>query len=143
MLTVLQPCGGSSSGSGVGVSAGFVPMSLGTETGGSLVYPASKAGLYAMRPTLGSVSPKGVFRISKSYDGIGAMARTPLDLSLLVEGILSPGFGKSFGGFLTKSWEGLRVGVVESTYGVSSEENKVKWTSEPIVCSLPSKYDSH
>ncbi|KAE8442398.1 hypothetical protein EG329_003415 [Mollisiaceae sp. DMI_Dod_QoI] len=132
-----SPCGGSSSGSGVGVSAGFAPMSLGTETGGSLVYPASKAGLYAMRPTLGTVSAKGVYRISKSYDGVGAMARTPHDLALLVESILTPeataklpngGFGEA----MTKSWQGLKIGLVESTWGLSSQEAKEKWTSDRV-----------
>ncbi|KUJ14326.1 amidase-like protein [Mollisia scopiformis] len=130
------PCGGSSSGSGVGVSAGFVPMSLGTETGGSLVYPASRAGLYAMRPTLGSVSSKGVFRISKTYDGVGAMARTPYDLSLLVELILKHGSKHAsesgFGKYLTKSWEGLKIGIVEVTWGMGSQEGKDKWTSDLV-----------
>lgn len=113
-------------------------MALGTETGGSLVYPASKAGLYAMRPTLGSVSAKGVFRISKTYDGVGAMARNPHDLSLIVEAILTAdhvpmaGFGK----YMTKSWEGLRISLVESTWGLSSQENKDKWTSDSVVSSV-------
>lgn len=102
-----------------------------------MVYPASKAGLYAMRPTLGIVSSRGVFRISKTYDGIGAMARTPLDLSLLVESILTPSMSRTFGKFLTKIWAGLRIGVVDPTYGVSSDETRAKWTSEPIVCSIP------
>ena len=85
-----KPCGGSSSRSAIGVSAGFAPLSLGTETRGSLVYPASKAGLYAMRPAHGSVSAKGVFRISRSFDVIGLMARTPYDVNLLAESILTP-----------------------------------------------------
>lgn len=84
------PCGGSSSGSAVGVSAGFAPFSLGTETGGSLVYPASKSGLFAMKPTNGTTSASRVFRISRSFDGVGAMAKTPADLALLVESILTP-----------------------------------------------------
>ncbi len=85
-----QPCGGSSSGSAVGVSAGFAPYSLGTETGGSLVYPARKAALYAMRPSLGTVSTEGLYRISRSFDGVRAMAKTPYDLAFLVESILRP-----------------------------------------------------
>lgn len=88
-----QPCGGSSSGSGVGVSAGFSPLSLGTETGGSCVLPASRAGLYSIVPTRGQygyVSTQGIFRISKSLDGIGGMARSPTDLARLIEVILTP-----------------------------------------------------
>jgi Amidase len=90
VLIMAVPCSGPSSGSAFGVSAGFTPLSLGTETRGSLVYPASKAGLYAMRPAHGSVSAKGVFRISRSFDVIGLMARTPYDVNLLAESILTP-----------------------------------------------------
>ena len=136
-----QPCGGSSSGSAVGVSAGFVPLSLGTETGGSLVYPASKAGLYAMRPAQGSVSANGVFRISRSFDAIGSMARTPYDLCLLTESILTPearaklpenGYKDS----LSASWEGLRVGILPSTWGGEGKGHEAKWGASPVVGSL-------
>jgi amidase len=118
-LIITQTSGGSSAGSGVGVSAGFIPFSIGTETGGSLVYPASKAGLYAMRPSLGSVSAKGCFRISRSFDGVGAMAKTPGDLGPLIEAILTieakgkvpdGGFGAVMKG--GSGWEGMRVGFV-------------------------------
>ena len=129
------PCGGSSSGSGVGVSAGFAPLSLGTETGGSLVYPASKAGLFAMKPTNGTVSSIGVFRISRSFDGIGAMAKTPADLAVLIESILIPEAREKlpadgYKSTLMRGWEGLRVGMVESTWGTGWKD---KWSSEPVV----------
>ncbi|KAF2682905.1 hypothetical protein K458DRAFT_453191 [Lentithecium fluviatile CBS 122367] len=52
--------GGSSTGSAMGVAAGFSPLSLGTETSGSLTSPASRAALYALKLTPGSVSIKGV-----------------------------------------------------------------------------------
>jgi amidase len=122
VLIMAKPCGGSSSRSAIGVSAGFAPLSLGTETGGSLAYPVSKAGLYAMRPAHGPVSAKGVLRISRSFDAIGSMARTPYDLSLLTESILTPearaklaggGYRNSF----TESWEELRVGILPSAFG--------------------------
>jgi amidase len=134
-----KPCGGSSSGSAVGVSAGFAPLSLGTETGGSCVYPASKAGLYSVKPGRGYVSANGVFRISRSFDAIGAMARTPCDLSLLTESILTPearsklpesGFQNS----LTGSWQGLKVGILPSTWGIDGDaKNKLKWETSPVV----------
>jgi len=139
LADVLQLSGGSSSGSAVGISAGFAPLALGTETGGSNVYPASKAGLYGMRPTLGSVASEGVFRCTKSLDGIGAMARTPLDLSLLVETIMTPSARArlpvdGFAGALKGSWEGLRVGVADPTWESGNEE---KWKSAHVV-SIPS-----
>jgi hypothetical protein len=117
------------------VSAGFAPISLGTQTGGSLIYPASKAGLYAMLPTLTTVSTEGAFRISRSFDGIGGIAKTSADLATLTEAILLPETRKSLlkGGYISVmsgSWLGLKVGVVESTWGGANPE---KWASELVV----------
>lgn len=120
-----------------------MPFSVGAETGGSLVYPASKAGLYAMRYTLGSVSAKACFRISRSFDGIGAMAKTK-DLAPLIEAILTPESKLKIpeGGFesvMQRSWEGMWIGFVESTCGVAGEEDnpgKQKWGSDPVVSLL-------
>ncbi|KAN0105996.1 amidase signature enzyme [Hyaloscypha variabilis] len=131
------PCGGSSSGSAVGVSAGFAPLSLGTETGGSLNYPASKAGLYAMRPAHGFVSSKGVFRISRSFDAIGSMAKTPYDLSLLTESILTPEARaklpeNGYQDAMTGNWDGLRIGILPSTWGGEGPDHKSKWATSPV-----------
>ncbi|PWY84435.1 amidase [Aspergillus eucalypticola CBS 122712] len=68
--------GGSSSGSAVGVSAGCAPLSLGTETSGSVCMPANRAGLYSIIATRGSVPMDGIFRLSKDFD--------KLDLGLLM-----------------------------------------------------------
>jgi amidase len=107
----------------------------GTETGGSLVYPASKAGVYGMKTTWGSVSTAGAFRISRSFDGIGGMAKTPADLASLIETILLPEArakipADGYGSFMTGSWEGLGIGVVESTWGGADVE---KWGSGIVV----------
>lgn len=88
-----------------------------------------------MRPTLGSVSSDGVFRGTRSFDGVGAMARTPLDLSHLVETILTPSArtkvpDDGFTSALKGSWEGLRVGIAESTW---ESGNKEKWESRYVV----------
>lgn len=117
------------------MSAGFAPISLGTQTGGSLIYPARKAGLYAMLPTLTTVSTEGAFRISRSFDGIGGIAKTSADLATLTEAILLPETRKSLlkGGYssvMSGSWLGLKVGVVESTWGGANPE---KWASELVV----------
>lgn len=117
------------------MSAGFAPISLGTQTGGSLIYPASKAGLYAMLPTLTTVAAQGAFRISRSFDGIGGMARNPADLANLIQAILLPEARKTIfesgrASSMSASWAGMKVGVVESTWGGGHPE---KWASELVV----------
>lgn len=77
--------GGSSSGSGVGVSAGFAPLSIGTETAGSICMPANRAGLYSMAATRGTIPVEGVFRLSRDFDRLGGMAKCPEDLALLMQ----------------------------------------------------------
>jgi amidase len=79
--------GESSSGSAVGVSAGFAPLSLGTETSGSICMPANRAGLYSVKVTHGSVPLDGVSALSEEFDGLGAMAKSVGDLELLIHAL--------------------------------------------------------
>ena len=77
--------GGSSSGSAAAVAAGMVPLSLGSQTGGSTIRPGSYCGVYALKPTHGLVSRHGMFQLSRSLDHVGLFARTIEDLALLLE----------------------------------------------------------
>ena len=77
--------GGSSSGSGSGVSAGLFPMALGSDTGGSVRNPASCCGIVGLKPTYGLVSRRGVFPLSFTLDHIGPMTRTVADNALMLE----------------------------------------------------------
>ncbi len=77
--------GGSSSGSAAAVAAGMVPLSLGSQTGGSTIRPGSYCGVYALKPTHGLVSRHGMFQLSRSLDHVGLFARTVEDLALLLE----------------------------------------------------------
>ncbi len=77
--------GGSSSGSAAAVAAGMVPLSLGSQTGGSTIRPGSYCGVYALKPTHGLVSRHGMFQLSRSLDHVGLFARTVEDLVLLLE----------------------------------------------------------
>lgn len=74
--------GGSSSGSGVAVAAGIVPLSVGTDTGGSIRIPASFNGVVGYKSSTGRYPMDGVFPLSKSLDTLGPLARTVEDCVL-------------------------------------------------------------
>ena len=78
-----NPCG-SSSGSGVGVSANLAAVAIGTETDGSVVCPSSANGIVGIKPTVGLVSRAGVIPISHTQDTAGAMARTVRDAAIVL-----------------------------------------------------------
>jgi amidase len=82
-----NPCG-SSSGSGVAVSANLCTVAVGTETDGSVVCPSGINGIVGIKPTVGLVSRSGIIPISASQDTAGPMARTVRDAALLL-GILT------------------------------------------------------
>jgi aspartyl-tRNA(Asn)/glutamyl-tRNA(Gln) amidotransferase subunit A len=76
--------GGSSSGSGSGLAAGFFPMALGTDTGGSVRNPASACAIVGTKPTYGLVSRRGVFPLAFTLDHVGPMTRTVADNALML-----------------------------------------------------------
>ncbi len=77
--------GGSSSGSGAGLAAGFFPLALGTDTGCSIRNPASACGIVGLKPTYGLVSRRGVFPLAFSLDHVGPMTRNVADNALLLD----------------------------------------------------------
>jgi amidase len=78
-----NPCG-SSSGSGVAVSANLAPLAVGTETDGSIICPSTNCGIVGIKPTVGLVSRAGIIPISHTQDTAGPMARTVADAAALL-----------------------------------------------------------
>jgi aspartyl-tRNA(Asn)/glutamyl-tRNA(Gln) amidotransferase subunit A len=117
--------GGSSSGAGAAVAAGFVPGAVGTDTGGSIRGPAAVCGIAGLKPTYGRVSRRGVFPNTFTMDHCGPLTRSAEDIALFLqviagfdpedpgsEDVLVPDYAAG----LTRSIEGLRLGLVEHWY---------------------------
>ena len=77
--------GGSSSGSAAAVASYMTPLSIGSQTGGSIIRPASYCGVVGYKPTYGLISRNGVLRTSYSLDHIGFFARSVEDVALLAK----------------------------------------------------------
>ena len=111
---------GSSSGSAVAVAAGPAPMSLGTDTGGSIRSPAAVCGVSGLKPTYGRVSRRGIVPNCFSHDNAGPLAWTSRDLALIMAVIAGhdPRDPSSaarevpdYAAALTGNVEGLLIGV--------------------------------
>jgi aspartyl-tRNA(Asn)/glutamyl-tRNA(Gln) amidotransferase subunit A len=104
--------GGSSSGSGVAVGSGTVPLALGSDTGGSIRSPSSYCGIVGFKGTWGAISSDGMWAMGRTLDHAGPMARTPADVTLM-HGVLVEGSrGREVAASLGAGASGnLRVGV--------------------------------
>ena len=121
--------GGSSSGSGSAVGAGLVPFAIGSETWGSIQYPAAFCGVTGLRPTYGRVSRYGAMALSWTMDKLGPLARTAEDCGTVLTAIagadgadpstLSSRFGLLAG---TRSRKRYRLGVLKGTVEKSQPE---------------------
>ncbi len=81
---------GSSSGSAAGLSAGFAPLAIGTETDGSIVSPSSACGVVGVKPTHGLVSRAGIVPLSLAQDTAGPMAASVADAAALLSVLAAP-----------------------------------------------------
>jgi aspartyl-tRNA(Asn)/glutamyl-tRNA(Gln) amidotransferase subunit A len=79
--------GGSSSGSGVAVGAGLVPVALGSDTGGSVRIPAALCGTVGLKTTVGRISRAGVYPLSWTLDSVGPLARSVEDTALVYQAL--------------------------------------------------------
>jgi aspartyl-tRNA(Asn)/glutamyl-tRNA(Gln) amidotransferase subunit A len=77
--------GGSSGGSAAAVAAGFAPLTLGSDTNGSIRLPAGFTGIFGLKPTYGGITRAGSFPFVDSFDHLGPFARSAADLALAYE----------------------------------------------------------
>ncbi|SFC24951.1 aspartyl/glutamyl-tRNA(Asn/Gln) amidotransferase subunit A [Alkalibacterium subtropicum] len=115
--------GGSSGGSAAAVAAGQIPVSLGSDTGGSIRQPASFTGLVGMKPTYGRVSRYGLIAFGSSLDQIGPFTRTVKDNALVLNVISGTDDrdGTSYRGDTPDFTEGIEEGVKGLRIGVPKE----------------------
>lgn len=126
--------GGSSGGSAAAVAAGQVPVSLGSDTGGSVREPAAFTGLVGMKPTYGRVSRYGLIAFGSSLDQIGPFTRTVKDNALVLNAISGhdPKDSTSFEGEtpdfteqIDQGVKGLRIGVPKEYFNEDAKETGV------------------
>lgn len=118
-----NPCG-SSSGTGTAIAASLGAIGVGTETDGSIICPASVAGLVGVKPTVGLVSRAGIIPISASQDTAGPMGRTVADVALLLGGMAD--VEANYTTFLKPdALTGKRFGVVRQAMGYHPDVDKV------------------
>jgi AtzE family amidohydrolase len=82
--------GGSSGGSAAAVAAGLVPLSLGSDTNGSIRVPASLCGIFGLKPTYGRLSRAGAYLFCGSLDHVGPFARSVRDIALCFDLLQGP-----------------------------------------------------
>jgi amidase len=132
-----NPCG-SSSGSGVAVSANLCALAIGTETNGSIVCPSSINGIVGIKPTVGLVGRSGIIPISESQDTAGPMTRTVRDGALLLGALTGAdprdpatqaGQGQSYTDYTPfldpNGLAGARIGVARHLFGFNPDVDQL------------------
>src|SRR5258706_11985256 len=112
--------GGSSGGSAAAVAAGMVPLTVGSDTNGSIRVPASFCGIWGLKPTFGRLTREGTFPFVNSLDHLGPFAAN-LDLLAASYDVMQD--GEPVGG--VKGIEGLRIARAVGYFEENAEESVV------------------
>lgn len=147
--------GGSSSGSGAAVAAGFMRMAMGSDTGGSIRGPAAYCGTVGLKPTYGLLSRRGIFPLSYTLDHAGPLAWTVEDCAIAMDAItaydpLDPGSADvskpDYLGGLDKGVAGLKIGMprhwYETAEGVSPETVKAIDDAAQVLAKLGAEIET-
>ena len=129
--------GASSSGSGVATAAGLCFASLGSDTGGSIRFPAACNGIVGLKPTYGRVSRYGVLALAESLDHVGPLARTSADAGIMLEAIA--GHDRSDLTSLTEPVPSMLDGIDGGVSGLRigyDEAYATEGTDEGLVASI-------
>jgi aspartyl-tRNA(Asn)/glutamyl-tRNA(Gln) amidotransferase subunit A len=139
--------GGSSGGSAAAVAAGYAPLALGSDTGGSIRQPAALCGVVGVKPTYGLVSRYGLVAFASSLDQIGPFAGTVADAALLLDVIAGhdpadstsiPQAPEPVLPQLDRGVEGLRVGIPDELAGGEGFQPEVLAALEDAAAALES-----
>jgi aspartyl-tRNA(Asn)/glutamyl-tRNA(Gln) amidotransferase subunit A len=123
--------GGSSGGSAAAVAGGLVPLSLGSDTNGSIRVPASLCGVFGLKPTYGRLSRAGTFPFAASFDHVGPLARSTRDLALAYDAmrgydpddpVCADRAAEPVTPLLDRGTDGLRIAVAGGYFNCRSAE---------------------
>ncbi len=136
--------GGSSGGSAAAVAAGMLPVTLGSDTGGSIRQPGSFCGIVAVKPTYGVVSRYGVVAFGSSLDQVGPFARTVRDAALVMNALsgrdpldcTSQECTLDFTANLNEGVAGMRIGIVPAFMEADGVDAEVKAKVEAAAKAL-------
>lgn len=138
--------GGSSGGSAASVAAGEVPISLGTDTAGSIRQPAAFCGVVGLKPTYGRVSRFGLIAFGSSLDCPGPLARSAKDAALVLRSIAGPDPRDATGAnlpvpeyldLMEKEIKGLRIGLSPDYFQITFPNPETgEYQQQPVTRSI-------